>query len=315
MALSQKKMSINDCFLLIFMIKDVMTEFCQKLLHSQKKHSFLMIISVYCNWILALLFIVFIVYKKRWLTPIYKATFGLLNPTLIVNIFLIVGIVWGAIIKIGKIQPSDLGLKLAKLKPAFIFFGVTYLILNLILSILNPRLNPSGLNPLLNKDGWYPYWTDRGLTISLGLLFAQVGCVFFEEIFYRGYLFTQLTHKFAQKYPNRPNLILNLGALSMNLLFAVSHIPIRLFYRMSGIDLISNIFIVFGMGYLFTILYFCSGNIYISMVGHLLWNISFTLFYPIISTMTLLLVIFGIYFIVWILYQRRKVKNKNLEIL
>ena len=197
-------------------------------------------------------------------------------------------------LKIGKLTFSEIGLKKSGLLPAiFLIFIIWwaaqlfYFYIDLFFQI-NPLIKPSWSNPI-----YYPYILGEFITEFLGNSL-------FEEILYRGVLFSQLFlyFKSKNKFSNEENQIV-MSILISQILFALAHIPNRFISGYYALDeaffgLISPL--IFGV--FISYVYYLTNNLYICIGLHGIGNISvsiFTLWFP-PSQWSLLIPLFFVFF-------------------
>ncbi len=238
------------------------------------EHSWKFILLTYLFYALLLTLIVFVIYQFHLLDFIQIQTNHIIQLTLIMSLLIFFLIVWVMIKKVGKMTLPELGLKKHQLKAGIFFYIANYLLLNLVLLFLNLIVT--------GAPDFYPYWSEYGPIYSIGALIAQIfGNVIVEEVYFRGYLLNQFTIKFYRKSSMKQGAefrsILK-GVLLSSTMFAVLHIPIRVFSGVLGIDLLLSILLLIGTGVLFSLIYVFSNNLFYAMAIHILSNISFTLF-------------------------------------
>ncbi|WP_371806764.1 lysostaphin resistance A-like protein [Candidatus Lokiarchaeum ossiferum] len=245
------------------------------------------------------------VYEKGWLNFVDNNTDGLINQTFIVYLVLILIILVIFVVIVARNSWKSIGIQKGKLLKGFLFYFLFWCGLNLIFLIACLIFN---VQPI-----WYPMWLYDGQTIlsAFGLLIAQIfGNVFFEEIFFRGYILSQLTKKISSKNDKKPIKSLVLGALSTSIIFALIHIPNRIIQGFSFIDIIINIPFLILIGLLFCIVYIVSNNLFISMGVHIIWNIGFTLINPVLNQIVVISILLLLFGIIWYIY---KIKLEQLE--
>lgn len=201
-----------------------------------------------------------ILFPGTFFGPISKATFGLINATLQANllnilVFSIVIFGWG------KLRPSDVGLIWSKLPQGLFLTVLLWLATQGIFLLIN----------LINGDIHLdPLWSERGVTVVIGGLIAQLsGNAFYEEMLYRGFYLGQFYIKI--KHPNE-RIRLSLAILSMLALFILSHIPNRIFSGYTLADIPLDFALLFAWGLFFTAVYLISGNLFLAMGVHALGN-------------------------------------------
>ncbi len=229
--------------------------------------------------IILTIFIVFVVFTHDWLDPVEIYTHGLINITLIVNLGLIF-IAYFLIIIRNNVSANDLGLIKSKIIPAIIlivaFWGILQLInlVVMLIAIQNLEINP--------------IWITYGLLPPLGSFIAQIfGNAFYEEMVFRAFLVPQFYFLF-QKEEKSVKITLTQALLVSQAIFALIHVPIRLLGGIMGWDLVLSLLIVFGLGWLFALVYLRTKNIFIAMGIHALYNVPVSIL-NVDSTITILI--------------------------
>ena len=199
---------------------------------------------------------------------------------------------------IGKEKPTNLGIIASNLPVGIIAFFGLYLLINITLLIINVAVQ----QPLI----WYPYWLysgSPGLTWDVGSLLGQIfGNVLLEEVFFRGFLFIQISKKFTKSMQNSTWGMI-IGAVLSNFLFSLLHIPSLIQQGIHGSTMAWTLFLLFGIGIFLTTVYFVTENLFIVMSVHVFYNISFALFYPTFNTRYLVVIITTVSLIVWIMIK------------
>ncbi|MBN2156475.1 MAG: CPBP family intramembrane metalloprotease [Candidatus Lokiarchaeota archaeon] len=274
---------------------------------AQHEQSWAIIIGSYVLDCILVILLLFFVYPISFFSSIEEVTNGIINSTLIGSLALSLVILVFMIRIGGKVKFSHLGLVPSHLPKGLLIYGGVYVLLNLTLLIINWIVR--------TRPIWYPYWEEVGsFSIAFGYLLAQIfGNVLFEEVYFRGFLWAQLSIKFTNLFRNKPVLGLNIGALVSNLLFALLHIPVRILNGLVGWDLLLSLLIVFGLGFLFTFVYLITENLFASMAIHILLNVSFVFFNPIFDASTLCLIITGVLMVVWLIIKLQKHKSQKAQ--
>lgn len=206
------------------------------------------------------LWINLVFFKADWYRPVEMNSGGLVNATLMANAISLVLLVGIVLVGIGRLGPEDLGLKESKLKVAIRFvLGVW-----LLIQLANVAVGTFTSYPLFSD-----LWERFGLEMVLGNLIGQVfGNALLEEIIFRGFLLVQLIKKF--RHTKHPWLY---GLLLSQTIFALSHIPNRLFMGY-GLDaaLLMDMGLLIIFGCLFALLYLATDNLYLVIGLHALQN-------------------------------------------
>ncbi len=196
---------------------------------------------------------------------VVDATAGLVGWTLMGSAIILVIVVGGVIFGLGHQRPADVGLIASKLPAAI---GVTA-----ALWVLTQALLSLGAWATLGEIPLDPRWAERGVTAMLGALIGQLfGNALTEEITYRGFLPPQTWLKLRVGLLGDVRWRLLLAALLSQTVFALAHIPNRIFSGMAGEEIALNmvVLVIFGLYYLF--LYLRTSNLFFAIGVHALAN-------------------------------------------
>lgn len=227
------------------------------------------------SWMTILLFLVLVVisslffnlvvFQYRLFVPITKITFGIINSTLLANIINMLVIVGILMIYYGKLRLRDIGINVDKIYKGVIATFSFWVIIQIVGLITN--LYTYG------KIVIHHSWAQYGITSILGALIAQLlGNALYEEMAFRGFLLNQFIKKLEHKFVNKKGLTIFLGVLISQLIFALIHIPNRIYLGVSFSDIAMNIPILLGIGSFFALLYHRTNNLFIVIGLHSLVN-------------------------------------------
>lgn len=203
------------------------------------------------------------VFANEWFDPLVKASRGLLTDTLLVNLLGLVVVVGGVIFGLARLRPADVGWRWSDLPQASLVLAIVWLATQAIAAAL-AMATTGTLSP-------HPLWAQRGVLGVLGLLLAQlVGNALFEEIGYRGFLFSQFAVRLRGIKDSRLRVTLA-AALSLAI-FAVMHLPNRVGQGYAGRDLALLILIALALGTLLLLLYLRTKNLPLVVGIHALMN-------------------------------------------
>jgi CAAX protease family protein len=200
--------------------------------------------------------------------PLASATGGLLTGSLLANLTFIGVLVGVVIMRWGGLRLYDLGVISGQIPKAILYtFGFWGLaqIIHLIAGLLyygHVVISPDWNNP----------------QFLIGLILTQIiGNALFEEIAYRGFLFPQLFLRFAA-LEDRPWGRLALAIILSQGVFALSHIPNRIYLGMTPNEIALDLLMLLGWGTLYTLIYLKTDNLFVVVGVHALGNAPTTLF-------------------------------------
>ncbi len=203
----------------------------------------------------------------RVLKAIHGATGGLVEPTLIAGVFsltIVATILFGP----GGLHPRDVGWRSEQLPGAAVWTVAFWTTLQVCYAAV-----AVGLQMPLEVA---TIWSSPGPGYAAGGFIAQVfGNAWHEETVYRGFLIAALAQMFHRRTGDgRGRLKALVGALVVSqLLFAVSHVPNRLFIKgINGVALVVDQVRLFVWGLLFASFYLTTGNLFAAVGIHALWN-------------------------------------------
>jgi len=207
-------------------------------------------------------------------------TNNLIQATLLASLLVGAIVIGGVIFGYAHLAPADIGLTWAQLP-----VSVAY---TLGLWALTQAIN--GLAGLIatGRLEFNTAWTQAGVTVLLGALLAQVcGNALLEEAGWRGFLLPQLYLRLSARMDRRRRLIL--AMFGAQVLFAVMHIPNRLLNQRLALDeLLLSLAFVFVLGVFFAGIYLRTGNLFLAIGVHALFNTPTVLFTPVLSSQAIL---------------------------
>ena len=228
------------------------------------------------SWLLILLVIVvaagmtlltnLVFFRYGTFAPVYQATSGLLNATLLACLIYLAVLVGLVMMVVGRMRPAEFGVVAGQIGAGVFVLVVVWVALNLV----------TGAAALLAGQGlaWEARWTEYGVLAMLGSLIGQIfGNALLEEIEYRGFLLPQFGHK-LRALADRPRLRVVLAVLIMAVIFSVSHIPNRIFHNQPFDDWA----LLIGFGVWFAVIYLRTGNLFVAVALHALHNAPTLLF-------------------------------------
>lgn len=263
---------------------------------SSKRMSIIIVIDV-----LVLLFVLFVFYNLSFVRGIEIWSRGFIQLTLMGSLLLFL-IMIPLIFKLSdsQVKMKDFGLTEEKFVEGIIFFFVFFIIfqfMNIMLSFIQ-----YGHLQIAS------YWITNGYLFVFGSLIAQLfGNAFFEEIFYRGFLFPQIYKNLEPKnFDDKKRK--NLSILISQSIFSAIHIPIRIIQGASIVELIVSLIALFLFGWLFVYIYLRTENLFVVIVLHAIWNAPISITVVTSEINFLILVVLA----VWLypkIYKRFRIKK------
>jgi len=196
--------------------------------------------------------------------PLASATGGLISGSLVASVVFTGVLVGGVILRLGGLRPRDVGILPRSIPQAALWIAGIWAAAQAVQLAV-------GLLDNVEVE-LRPEWANPGLMI--GILLAQVfGNALFEEIAYRGFLFPQI-------YLRLPNsrARLALALLFSQGLFALAHIPNRIYLGMTLSEIALDQVMLIGCGVLYALVYLRTSNLFIVVGIHALGNAPTSLF-------------------------------------
>ena len=129
------------------------------------------------------------------------------------------------------------------------------------------------------------FWRDH--YPSIRTMFAPVTNALIEEAGWRGFLLPQLYLRLSTRMDTRRRLIL--AMFGAQVLFALMHIPNRLLDQRLALDeLLLSLAFVFVLGVFFAGIYLRTGNLFLAIGVHALFNTPTVLFTPVLPSQVIL---------------------------
>jgi membrane protease YdiL (CAAX protease family) len=234
-----------------------------------------------------------VVFARDLLTPLARATDGLINRTLLANaaaLLLVVGVV---IMRLGGLRARDLGLVPSKLKVAAVCTVGLWLVVQVTELVIE-----FAVHGRLTLD---PVWSRYGVLPVVGVLIAQLfGNALYEDVTYRGFLFPQLIVRFRNRWGSRGRRPVVVALVVSQGLFALRHIPIQLYDGSATVDLLFDLPIIMAIGILLAMLYLRTGNLFVVIGVHALIDASTPVVAATVVAPQVLVLFFGlVMLLVW----------------
>ncbi len=216
--------------------------------------------------------VVFGVFGSALLDPVTSRLGGWVQDTLIVNLGILVPVDLMLLLWLGGLRPRAIGLNGRK---ALAGLGLT--------AALWAAIQGIGLVVALIGGGGLalqPQWAERGVAVMVGALLAQLfGNALHEEIAYRGFLLNHVIARLRDSLgdPRRAQWV---GLLASQAIFALIHVPIRLLTGTPLPRLALSLVMLVIMGALFALIYHRTGNLFVAVGVHALFNAPTSLFLP-----------------------------------
>lgn len=205
----------------------------------------------------------FVLFYAAWSAAVnlgFRANVPFLG-TLTANLAGLAFLVVGLLFLVGRLRPRDVGLV-----PADLRNGVFYTISSFVLVQVGVIAASAATGAGVVND-----WVGYGALATVSLLVAQLfGNALLEEIAFRGFLLRQLFLKLRR----RGVAALVLAALGSQALFALAHIPNRLWVTGAApSELPGQLLMLFVMGLWFAVVYLLTANLFAAIGLHAMVNV------------------------------------------
>ncbi|AHZ23167.1 CPBP family intramembrane metalloprotease [Haloferax mediterranei ATCC 33500] len=196
--------------------------------------------------------------------PLYEATGGFLRPELLVYLGGLALVL--AILRRESLRPSDVGLDSTKTRMALRSIVLVWVVAQGIIvaaAYVSTGTIP-GPSPTLSG----------GPVVLAGLVVTELaGNSLFEEVVYRGFLAEQVRLYVEQRgdFPATPTL--GLALLGSQSVFALVHVPVRLYQGATPTQTLQSVGLLFVLGVLFALVYYRTGNLLLAVGVHTLNNV------------------------------------------
>jgi len=200
------------------------------------------------------------------LGPVFEATGGFVDVTLLVNLAFVVVIVGGIILWFGDLRPRDVGLVQEDVPLGIgITVGTWILVQVTGVVVLILRGESLALADSLVRFGILP--------VVGGFVGQVFGNALYEEVVYRAFLLPQLAKKFTRlSKSGSPRTAFLFALLASQIVFTLVHVPGRFAAGVEVGDLPVFLVAPFVLGVLFALIYVRTGNLFVTIGLHALVN-------------------------------------------
>jgi len=196
--------------------------------------------------------------------PTARATLGLVRPTLLVNLVALVAFVWAVMFRGFGLEPLDVGLDRRDVARGIEITVLLWIAIQVVGAV--EQLATTG------TVGVAGAWTSGRAGRRIGVFLAQAfGNALFEEVLYRGFLLTQVFLLLEGRMAN-PRRRLATALVGSQVIFALFHLPNRLYQGFEPGAIPGNLALVFVSGVLFALVYYRTGNLFVAIGVHALGN-------------------------------------------
>lgn len=196
---------------------------------------------------------------------------GIIQPTLFFSSILFVIVIFGILIRAGKLHVDDIGLSSSTLFDGILYTVGTWIFLQGILVIAS-LFTESGI--MLSDT-----FKSQNCPKTLGILGGQLfGNAFVEEVMFRGFLLPQIYLKLGGRSDTIEWSKLSAAIILSQLAFALIHIPNLERLTIPGGSSFIKLLTIFVMGVFFALFYVRTRNLFLCIGLHALINAPTPLF-------------------------------------
>jgi len=215
-------------------------------------------------YMVLILVAVFWIFPSGMLRPVSRATAGLVNATLVLNLGMLAVVAGLLLCRVAGMRGIDLGLEARHIPAAVGWTLATWILVNVGVAAWQ-FLREGAIT-------YNPDWRERGASVVVGGLLAQyLGNALYEEIMFRGLLLRQLFWRLEGR--TGPDLERFVIALVISQAwFAALHLPLYLSQGMplaQALTILPNVLLA---GAAFSILYVRTGNLLLAVGIHAFVN-------------------------------------------
>ena len=203
-----------------------------------------------------------LVFPSEILLPVSTLTSGLVNPGTLVCTVSFVIIVWGIIIRQGKIQITDLGWKRQNLVRAILYVFLIWLAIQSIVAIVSYFVKG---NISIN-----PRWQEKGIKVVIGFLISSVAAAAYEETIFRGFLLPQMYLYLEKVSSQTPRKRIIMAIVIHAVIWALAHLPYRI--SAGAANILEEQLVLIFIGILAATFYVWTQNIFLIIGFHALGN-------------------------------------------
>jgi hypothetical protein len=197
--------------------------------------------------------------------PIVNATGGLVQPTLLAYLPMLVVVIGGVMLWIGRLRLRDLSLRWGDLRTGVVVTVGVWLLMQVVgIAVLVWAGGPIQINET---------WMAGGALAAIGALVAQLfGNALYEEAVFRAFLLTQFRHKLQSRLATDSRSVL-VALVTSQGVFALIHVPNRVVGGGLTLgQLAPALLLLFVWGVLLAIVYYRTGNLFVAIGIHAFMN-------------------------------------------
>ncbi|ELZ88317.1 abortive infection protein [Haloferax sulfurifontis ATCC BAA-897] len=197
---------------------------------------------------------------------IVDATDGFVQPTLLLYLPVLLLVVGGVMLWVGRLRLRDLSLRRGDLRTGVVVTVGVWLLMQVVGIV---ALLWAGEPIRLNDT-----WLTGGALAAIGALVAQLfGNALYEEVVFRAFLLNQFRHKLRRRLTTAPRWSVLLALVASQAVFALIHVPSRLVGDGLTLGQLGpTLVLLFVWGTLLAVVYYRTGNLFVTIGIHAFMN-------------------------------------------
>lgn len=198
--------------------------------------------------------------------PIVDTTGGLVQPTLLVYLPVILVVIGGVMLWAGRLRLRDLSLRRDDLRTGVVVTVGVWLLMQVVgVAVLLWTGEPVQLNET---------WLAGGALAAIGAFVAQLfGNALYEEVVFRAFLLNQFRHTIQRRLTTAARWSVLLALVASQVVFALIHVPNRLVGEGLALEQLGpTLLLLFVWGTLLAVVYYRTGNLFVAIGVHAFMN-------------------------------------------
>jgi len=253
------------------------------------------IIGLVCLEIIYAMVVNLIFFEQGTFNGINRLTRGWINPTLCAGLLGLLVVVILYLMAIVRIPLRDLGLRREKLPAGFLWTFLFWLAVNAV---------GAGMAYLTGSSLTFNHELVNDPNLVLGDLISQLfGNALLEETAFRGFLFMQIYLWLSRV--NKPPSRMFRAMLISQTIFALMHIPNRIYGGYTGPEFVFDFIQLLIFGVVFALIYILTKNLFVAAGIHSLMNVKLVVWNSSYTTAAILICMVLVVGIL-LLFQRKK---------
>lgn len=194
---------------------------------------------------------------------IHRITYGLVEPTLLAGVIMLLVPIGLVLFLVGRLRPRDVGLQARHILPAVLTTVQIWLAAQVLLLVVRAvQGEPIAL---------HASWAEPGYVVG-GFVAQAFGNALSEEVAFRGFLFVQVFLLLQARKPGQAGTNLILAMVLSQAAFALLHIPNRIMKGLDAGAMVTDQIRLLVGGLFFVLIYLRTRNLFVAVGLHALGN-------------------------------------------